>query len=38
MGLDLGSKNVILSEGKDGKPGHIQTEVKIPVDKLQNKK
>jgi hypothetical protein len=30
-------KSVILSEAKDGKPGHIQTEVKIPVDKLQNK-
>lgn len=30
-------KSKILSEAKDGKPGHIQTEVKIPVDKLQNK-
>lgn len=30
-------KSKILSEPKDGKPGHIQTEVKIPVDKLQNK-
>ncbi len=27
----------ILAEPKDGKPGHIQTEVKIPVDRLQNK-
>ncbi|MEO8664598.1 MAG: hypothetical protein ABI462_03800 [Ignavibacteria bacterium] len=27
----------ILREPKDGKPGHIQTEVKIPVDRLQNK-
>ena len=30
-------KSKIISEAKDGKPGHIQTEVKIPVDKLQNK-
>lgn len=30
-------KSKILAEPKDGKPGHIQTEVKIPVDKMQNK-
>lgn len=30
-------KSKIISEAKNGKPGHIQTEVKIPVDKLQNK-
>jgi len=30
-------KSKILAEPKDGKPGHIQTEVRIPVDKLQNK-
>ncbi|MBS1518457.1 MAG: hypothetical protein JSS91_10265 [Bacteroidetes bacterium] len=30
-------KSTILVEPKNGKPGHIQTEVKIPVDKLQNK-
>ena len=27
----------IIAEPKDGKPGHIQTEVKIPVDRMQNK-
>lgn len=27
----------ILREPKNGKAGHIQTEVKIPVDKMQNK-
>ena len=30
-------KSTVISEAKNGKPGHIQTEVKIPVDKLQNK-
>lgn len=30
-------KSKIISEASGGKPGHIQTEVKIPVDKLQNK-
>ncbi|MBK8981209.1 MAG: hypothetical protein IPM38_02545 [Ignavibacteria bacterium] len=30
-------KSKILVEPKNGKPGHIQTEVRIPVDKLQNK-
>lgn len=30
-------KSKIISEPKDGMPGHIQTEVRIPVDKLQNK-
>lgn len=29
--------STILAVAKDGKPGHIQTEVKIPVNKLQNK-
>ncbi len=30
-------KSTMLVEPKDGKPGHIQTEVRIPVDRLQNK-
>jgi len=30
-------KSKIISEPKDGKVGHIQTEVKIPVDRMQNK-
>jgi len=30
-------KSKVISESSAGKPGHIQTEVKIPVDKLQNK-
>ncbi len=30
-------KSKILKEPKDGRAGHIQTEVKIPVDRLQNK-
>jgi hypothetical protein len=31
------SKSTIFSLPKDGKPGYIETEIKIPVDKLQNK-
>ncbi len=31
------SKTTIFKMPKDGKPGYIETEVKIPVDKLQNK-
>jgi hypothetical protein len=30
-------KSTIHSEAKDGKPGYIETEVKIPVEKMQNK-
>lgn len=30
-------KSKIIAEPKDGKPGHIQSEVKIPVDRMQNK-
>ncbi len=30
-------KSKILAEPKNGKAGHIQTEVRIPVDRLQNK-
>jgi hypothetical protein len=30
-------KSKIISEPRDGKAGHIQTEVKIPVDRIQNK-
>ncbi|MEZ4691363.1 MAG: hypothetical protein R3A12_14875 [Ignavibacteria bacterium] len=30
-------KSTIISEPTATKPGHIQTEVKIPVDRLQNK-
>jgi hypothetical protein len=31
------SKTTIYKKPEDGKPGYIETEVKIPVDKLQNK-
>ena len=31
------SKTTIFKKPKDGKPGYIETEVEIPVDKLQNK-
>ena len=31
------SKTTVYSKPADGKPGYIETEVKIPVDKLQNK-
>jgi hypothetical protein len=30
-------KSIIYSEAKEDKPGYIESEVKIPVDKLQNK-
>lgn len=30
-------KSIIYSEASDGKSGYIESEVKIPVDKLQNK-
>lgn len=30
-------KSTIFAEAKNGKPGYIETEVKIPVDKIQNK-
>jgi len=30
-------KSTIHSEAKEGQPGYIETEIKIPVDKLQNK-
>lgn len=30
-------QSTILAEAKNGKPGHIQTEMKIPVAKMQNK-
>ncbi len=30
-------KSTIIREAKDGQPGYIESEVKIPVDKLQNK-
>lgn len=30
-------KSVTYKEAKDGEPGYIESEVKIPVDKLQNK-
>jgi len=30
-------KSKVIAEPKDGKVGHIQTEVKIPVDRMQNK-
>jgi hypothetical protein len=30
-------KSTIYREAKDGKPGYIESEIKIPVDKLQNK-
>ena len=31
------NKSTIYKEAKDGQPGYIETEVKIPVDKMQNK-
>ncbi len=31
------NRSTIYREAKDGKPGYIETEVKIPVDKIQNK-
>jgi len=31
------NKSVVYKEAKDGEPGYIESEVKIPVDKLQNK-
>jgi hypothetical protein len=31
------NKSTIYREAKDGKPGYIESEIKIPVDKLQNK-
>jgi hypothetical protein len=31
------NKSTIFSEAKDGKPGYIETEIKIPVEKMQNK-
>jgi len=31
------SKSTVYSKAEDGKPGYIETEVKIPVDRLQNK-
>ncbi len=30
-------KSTIFSEAKDGEPGYIESEVRIPVDKIQNK-
>jgi hypothetical protein len=30
-------KSTIFREAKNGKPGYIESEIKIPVDKLQNK-
>ncbi len=30
-------KSAVHSEARNGKPGYIETEVKIPVDKIQNK-
>jgi len=30
-------KSTIFKEAKDNEPGYIETEVKIPVDKIQNK-
>ena len=30
-------KSTIFREAKDGQPGYIESEVKIPVDRLQNK-
>jgi hypothetical protein len=30
-------KSTIYREAKDGKPGYIESEVRIPVDKMQNK-
>ncbi|CAN5636911.1 hypothetical protein BH10BAC5_BH10BAC5_01210 [soil metagenome] len=31
------NKSTVIREAKDGQPGYIETEVKIPVDKMQNK-
>ncbi len=31
------NKTTIYRQAKDGKPGYIETEIKIPVDKIQNK-
>ena len=31
------SKSTIFRQARDGQPGYIETEVEIPVDKLQNK-
>ncbi|RPI17257.1 MAG: hypothetical protein EHM58_10040 [Ignavibacteriae bacterium] len=31
------AKSTIFREAKDGKPGYIESEIRIPVDKLQNK-
>ena len=31
------NKTTIYRQAKDGKPGYIETEIKIPVDKMQNK-
>ena len=31
------NKSVIYREPKDGEPGYIESEVRIPVDKIQNK-
>ncbi len=31
------NRSTIYAEAKDGKPGYIETEVKIPVDRIQNK-
>lgn len=31
------NKSTIYREAKDGKPGYIESEIKIPVDKMQNK-
>ena len=31
------NKSTIYKEAKDGEPGYIESEIKIPVDKMQNK-
>lgn len=31
------NKTTIYRQAKDGKPGYVETEIKIPVDKIQNK-
>lgn len=31
------AKSTIFREAKDGKPGYIESEIKIPVEKMQNK-
>ena len=31
------NKATIFKEAKNGKPGYIEAEIKIPVDKIQNK-